>query len=175
MQAAIAISCAFLIAFSASAQWTKDGKPLRDNSWRQQKSGFRVALLLVDEPEQWDAKWKVRAPDLDLSGIQTLRRNRPAQIVIVFAGCPENAKGYCDVVADFRTVRPDGEAVLNEKDQPFWSGKRSPAGRNIARAATGYTFAVDDSLPAGRYKVETIIKDRVKGIRFKLEREFKVE
>ena len=171
----LALLLAILLGWPASAQWTKDGKALPDNSWRQQKQGFRVALLLVDHPDDWDRKWARREADLDLSGLKTLKRNSPAQIVVVFNGCPEDAKGYCDVVADFRTLKPDGTPVLDEKDQPFWSAKRSPAAPGISRGKTGYTFAVDDSLPAGNYTVQAKIRDRVKGITFNLERKFKVD
>lgn len=161
------------MAATVSAQWTKDGKPLRDNSWRQQKNGFRVALLLVDDPPEFERRWKAREP-IDFSGAQTIRRNAPADILFVFNGCPEGENGLCDVLADFRVLKPDQTVAMDQRDQPFWVGKRSPAPSGIVRATSGFTITMDDAAPSGQWTVQADVRDRVSGIRFRLQRHFRV-
>jgi hypothetical protein len=169
---------ALVIAMSVSAvfaQWTENGKRVPDVSWRQQKNGFGVLLLVIDKPKEFNESWSKPGRSVPVSMTETIKRNEPGVAVVIFNGCPEDANGTCNVVADLRMLRPDGSLGVEMKNKAFWLGKPAPHAPKIQRATTALGFKFDSSDPAGEYTVQVDVHDRVKGVTFALERRFRVE
>jgi hypothetical protein len=170
--AALVITMSVSAAF---AQWTENGKRVPDVSWRQQKAGFGVLLLVTDKPQQFKENWSKPTRAVPVNLPDTIKRNEPGVALVIFNGCPEDANGLCNVVASLRMVKPDGSVGVEMKDKAFWLGRPSPRPPKIERATTALGFKFDSSDPAGEYTVQVDVHDRVKGVTFALERKFRVE
>jgi hypothetical protein len=169
---------ALAIAMSVSAafaQWKENGTPIPDTSWRQQKSGFGVLLLVTDNRKELEENWAKPTRAVPVSLPDTIRRNESGVAVVIFNGCPEGADGLCNVVITLRMVKPDGSIGVEMKDKAFWLGKPAPHAPKIERATTALGFKFDAASQAGEYTVHVDIHDRVKGVTFALEKKFRVE
>jgi hypothetical protein len=166
---------AVICAGTSMAQWTENGKPAPDVQWRQSSNGFGVLLGITDHPSQFEENWSRPGRAVPVSMPATIKRNEPARLFVIFTGCPENADGKCDVVADLQLLKPDGSIYGELKDTDFWIDKPGPEPGEIERAHTGIGFRIEASDPSGEYTVKVHVHDRIAGIEFHLERRFAVE
>ncbi len=170
----VAISAVAFVT-SVFAQWTENGKAVPDTPWRQSKGGFGVMLGITDRPKEFEEQWASSIRAVPVSMPSTIERNSPAQLFVIFTGCPADAAGNCDVVATLRLLKPDGSVYGELKDVDFWTGRPAPKPGSIERARHGIGFRIETSDPAGEYRVKVDIHDRVSNITFALERRFTVK
>jgi hypothetical protein len=172
--ALVALALAAMPVSTAFAQWSESGKPAPNVEWRQSTDGFGVLLGITDNPAQFEENWSKPGRVVPVSMASEIERDKPALLFVIFTGCPENAEGNCDVMADLQLLKPDGSIYGELKGTDFWAGKPAPGTGKIERARTGIGFKIEQSDPSGEYTVRVQIHDRVQGIAFDLKRRFSV-
>jgi len=127
-----------------------------------EKDGFSVLQVAVPDSAKFIAGWKLGAGG-DSATTKTVA-NQPLFTFLIFRGCKADAKGNCDVVADYVIHRPDGTTNEENKNFVVWNktAPTDPKKPYLGDGALGY--GVDDEGPFGDYRVIATITDRVAGI-----------
>jgi hypothetical protein len=126
-----------------------------------EKNGFSVLQVAVPDSTKFIAGWKLGAGG-DSATTRTTA-NQPLFTFLIFRGCKADAKGNCDVVADFTIHRPDGTINDENKGVVIWNktAPTDPRKPYLGDGALGY--GVDDEGPFGDYRVIATVTDRVAG------------
>jgi hypothetical protein len=127
-----------------------------------EKNGFSVLQVAVPDSAKFIAGWKLGAGG-DSATTRTVA-NQPLFTFLIFRGCKADAKGNCDVVADYVIHRPDGTTNEENKNFVVWNkaAPTDPKKPYLSDGALGY--GVDDEGPFGDYRVIATVTDRVAGI-----------
>lgn len=126
-----------------------------------EKNGFSVLQVAVPDSAKFIAGWKLGAGGSSAT-TKTLA-NQPLFTFLIFKGCKADAKGNCDVVADYVIHRPDGTTNEENKGLVVWNkaAPTDPKKPYLSDGALGY--GVDDEGPFGDYRVIATVTDRVAG------------
>lgn len=127
-----------------------------------EKDGFSVLQVAVPDSAKFIAAWKLGAGGS--SATTKTVANQPLFTFLIFRGCKADAKGNCDLVADYVIHRPDGTTNEENKNFVVWN-KTAPTDLKkpyLSDGALGY--GVDDDGPFGDYRVIATVTDRVAGI-----------
>lgn len=127
-----------------------------------EKDGFGVLQTAAPDSAKFIAGWKVGAGG-ESATTKTVA-NQPLFTFLIFRGCKADAKGNCDVVADFVITRPDGTINEENKGLVVWN-KTAPTDAKRPYLGDGVLgYGVDDEGPFGDYRVVATTTDRVAGI-----------
>ena len=111
MKLSHAIVVLALAATSAWGQWMdpQTAKPLPDLEWRKTVGGLGGMLVLTKDYEsfmkQWTSTGESRVPELHPAAGAT--RGESVTAMVFFSGCAEAGKN-CELVVDFKVLKPDG-------------------------------------------------------------------
>lgn len=127
-----------------------------------EKNGFGVLQTAAPDSAKFIAAWKLGAGG-ESATTKTVA-NRPLFTFLIFRGCKADAKGNCDVVADFVITRPDGTINEENKGLVVWN-KAAPTDPKRPYLSDGVLgYGVDDEGPFGDYRVVATTTDRVAGV-----------
>ncbi|MEO5937526.1 MAG: hypothetical protein ABIQ43_00785 [Sphingomonas sp.] len=127
-----------------------------------EKDGFSVLQVAVPDSAKFIAGWKLGAGGS--SATTKTVANQPLFTFLIVRGCKADAKGNCDVVADFVIHRSDGTTNDENKGFVVWNkaAPTDPKKPYLSDGALGY--GVDDEGPFGDYRVVATVTDRVAGV-----------
>ena len=92
-------------------------------------------------------------------------------ILVLFAGCKQDEKGFCNTEVDYTTYKPDGSIFAERKKQPLWK-EQAPPRKNIQLGRAILAFRTAKGIPTGAYKVKAKVSDLNADISFDLETQF---
>lgn len=155
----------------AADSWREDGKPAPNTAWMKSKAGFGAQLFLTQDTGVFD-KWNTPEPP-KIEPVKIARRDLPVITVLVFAGPGLDAAGRADVTCDFITYKPDGSVYGKQLSSVVW--KREYPARLGIQLSEGYMgIRIEAKDPAGTYKVQAKVHDRVKKVDLVLTTTFQI-
>ena len=170
----LGVALSLCVSLLAGAAWLDgSGKPVPDTDSLRSSGAFGVQLVLTPDDAQFRKTWNSSKTPPQLRVTDRARRGSAISAMLVFSGCAANAAGNCDVVADFTLVDPGGKRLPGGSG-PVWNLK-PPASGNLQLSTTSATIGFDQNDPAGTYRVEAVVTDRVATRKLNLSAPFNVE
>lgn len=128
------------------------------------KSGaFGVILVPTLDPDGLMAEWAKPTPGVHIKTTRQTTMGRPLSIFINYRNCKPDARGLCNVTAEWRLQKPGGKpAVVATSRVNVGSTPPRPGILGISGEAPAFEFQPPD--PAGLYVIHARITDRVAGI-----------
>lgn len=156
------IFLATLLPLAAQAGWIDaTGKPVPDTESRRSAGDFGVQIILTADEAQFRRTWNSSRTPPKLSTTGAVRLGGKVSALLIFHGCAPNARGVCDVVAEFFLEGPDGSRMPAGRG-PVWSGKPMQP-RVLQLGHASMTVGFEGSDPVGHYKITANVKDTVSG------------
>ncbi len=175
----IAVFLAVVPVASGEEEWAwrengQDGaqKAVADNI--KSEKGFGAQLLITDDKDYLE-KWKTPTDGFYLHTVNSAVRGQPVFILIIFANPGVDEKGLCDINVDIKITRPDGTVSSDTKDSDCWRNMPPPPIGNIQLGKTSIGIVIEEKDPAGRWKVEAVVKDGIKNAAVRLFNHFDVK
>ncbi|MGH6909938.1 MAG: hypothetical protein ACREE0_21175 [Phenylobacterium sp.] len=156
---------ASLVASHAGAAdgWLRDGSPLKKQPNTATSGGFAVMQFATNQPDRVMGDWEKPGASVTLSMATQTPRNSPLVTFVLFRGCRADAKGNCNVTADYETTSPSGKRYDQTRGAEIWVGRRPPPERALQLSASAYGLVFEDKDAAGTYLVRATITDHVSG------------
>jgi len=176
---AVLLSLCFLTIPSISAgeeNWTwRDSSSVKVDGKTSMKSkdGFGSQLLITNDKD-YLKKWKQPTGPFHLHTVKSALRDQPMFILIVFANPGVDKEGLCDISADFTVIDPHGKLYGDIKDKNCWQKMPPPPVGNIQLSKAAMRIVIRKEDASGKYLVNAIVKDHVKGTELKLSDYFDV-
>jgi hypothetical protein len=114
----------------------------------------------------WNGKANAQA-------INSVSQGSALSVLIAFSDCAINAKGVCDVVAEFFIVSPDGVKKPGGSGSVWSAAPFSVSGVSLLGQAS-LTAGFDKTDPIGDYTVLVNVTDKISGKALHLSQAFKV-
>lgn len=172
--AIITFFCLLLIRpiLAADENWywrDSSGAKVDDKPNMKAKNGFGAQVLITDDKD-YLKKWKEQpsAGPFYIHAVNAALRNKPIFVLIIFANPGVDEKGLCNITADVTITKPDGIVRQVLKDGDCWKDMPAPPKGNIQLSKVSIGYSIDETDPSGRYIVNALIKDRVKGVELQL-------
>jgi len=169
---ALGLALVIVLAGTAFAQWSVDGKPAADLDFAKSDGAFRVSLFLTNDPEAFFEAWKKPKDPVQVHGSNRAFRGKPIEAIVIFTNCQAGPDGLCDATVDFVLFRPDGSIYGKFEDAELWLKKPPPAIDAIQFGVQTMGVAIEPGDPDGRYRVEATVRDKVRGSTLQLTQPF---
>lgn len=173
-------SCVMAVLFSlamasAHAQWHKAGKPVFDNDYRQQQSGFGVLLAVASNPEDFMREWYSTKESYvpHLQEVNHVKRGDTVGALVFFSGCAPEGE-TCDAVVDFKVLAPDGSIYGEHTGNLLWP-QAVPKATVLALSQGNLFIRIEPKDPIGRYTVLVEIRSPSGKGNFRLKKYFIVD
>jgi len=157
---------------AASAQWYFDGKAAGDVDFAKSDGEFRAALLLTNDLKAFSKAWKKPKDPVQLHGSNRAYRGKPMEAIVIFSNCQAGPDELCDATVDFVVFRPDESIYGKIEDTELWRGKPPPVKNAIQVGVQTLGVTIEPADPDGKYRVETTVRDRVRGATLRLTQPF---
>ena len=156
----------------ATAQWKKGNETTPDTPDRKSVNGFGAHLLVVENPRAFIEEWqKPETPKIN--PVSEVKRGVVIGAFVLFAACNPDPQGLCNSQVDYTVYKPDGSIYAERKEQPLWKDE-APPGTIIQLSAAILAIRMEQSDPAGEYKVKARVVDLNAQISFELETKFRL-
>lgn len=126
---------------------------------------FGAQLVLTTDEAVFKRHWIAAAGDPKDYTVDAVHRGASISAVLIFQGCQPDLQGKCDVVADFSVLAPSG-TLIPGGSASLWSEAPVPGGLHLGNGSMGVTF--DEADPAGHYRIQATVYDRISGKRLSL-------
>lgn len=153
--------------------WMQNGTTLVETNNTKSCKGFGAQLWLTDKTKFFE-DWNKPTPGVMLQPTRRAIRGKPFFTVIIFVNPGVLPDGNCDVTGDIIVKKPDGTVYGEIRDANFWKKLPSP-GNDLQLAVDYLGIVIEPNDPAGRYLVEAVVRDNVKGVELILSEYFTVE
>lgn len=155
------------------SRFYENGKPLADSDSYKSKNGFGIGLHMTDDESIYENWQKPEPPKINVTSKAI--RNKPFTTLMIFSNPGIDSESNADVTADMRVINPDGTIALDKKDLEIWKRKYTTP-RNHAQIALGSIQVIfNDEDQDGVYRIEAIVKDRIKGVTLDLKTDITLE
>ena len=158
---------------AAQAWRGPDGAPSRSSESRKQVDGFG-AMLLVTPDMDWQDKWNT-PPEVipHFREADRVARDERLAILIFFVN-PAVVDGKVDTAVSLKVIQPDGSAQLDAADAACSTGtlQGDPMSVRLCETSLGYIADPDDL--SGEWRVEVVVKDRLRNVEIPLQTRFQV-
>lgn len=171
----LAVAVAILVGGSATAQWYVNGKPTADLDFAKSVGEFRAALILTDQPKEFFDAWRKPGDPVRLYGSNRAHRGKPIEAIVIFSNCEAGPDGLCDATVDFVVFRPDGSVYGKAENTELWLKKPPPVKNAIQFGVQTLGVTIEPDDPAGKYRVETTVRDNVRAASVRLTQVFWVD
>jgi hypothetical protein len=148
-------------AVGACAQWMDPAtsKPLPDQDWRKTVGGLGGMLVLTKDYDafmkQWTGTKESQVPEFHPAA--GAKAGESVTAMVFFSGCADAGKP-CDLVVDFKVLRPDGSTYGDVPNVAAFNAKI--AKRNVVmltRATVRLKIETKD--PVGAYTIVAKLRD----------------
>lgn len=132
-------------------------------------------VLVTDDPD-WQAKWNT--PEDTVPHFNRVTRAKRGQklVVLIFVARPGmDAERNVKVDCDLRLLMPDGREALKQEGVSCLSGPLRGAQDNVYLSAPVVNFLGEDGDPAGTWRFEAVLRDRLRGTDRTVSSEFTLE
>jgi len=152
--------------------WLKNGAPAGPDPSRAQAGGLAVMLISTTNPDKLVADWNQPKPGAQLTVDRQTVRHRPIFTFILFQGCKADAKGACNVTADFETRGPSGKSYDQTKGGKVWVGRLAPPANSLQLSEGALGIEIEDRDRLGAYRVDATVTDHVSGVTLHVQNTF---
>jgi hypothetical protein len=176
MNLTLTAACLLLFTLGSCAQqerpgrWTKNGEPDVNAADHKAINGFGAHLIVVKNPHAFVDVWR-RPEKPEFDTVKEIGFNEEVGVMILFAGCTPDARGFCDCEVDYLLEKPDGSVLVDKKSQNLWS-MAAPPESNTELGSAVLAFNTATSLHPGAYKVKATVRDKHADVTFDLETQF---
>lgn len=158
---------------AAQAWRGPDGTPSPSSESRKQVDGFS-AMLLVTPDMDWQDKWDT-PPDVipHFREADRVARDERLAILIFFAN-PAVVDGKVDTGVSLKVIQPDGTVQLDAEDAACLAGTLQGDPMNVRMCETSLGYIADPDDLSGEWRVEVVVKDRLRNVEIPLQTRFQV-
>jgi hypothetical protein len=143
-----------------------------DKPWSKSEGDLGVILVLTEKPNEFYVAWGKGIPHVRVSDNAVARLGLPLVGVVMFTGCAQNARGYCDAGVRYTVLKPDASPYGSPQVGELWVGKPSPAKNTLELGEKNILVVIEPGDPPGLYTMRAEVEDRVSGKKLLLERTF---
>lgn len=153
-----------LLSAVVNAGWIdKQGNKISDSDNMKSVDNLIAQLILTDKETEIFKNWDTPSESVYFPTIDRIEKNKILTAVVVFGGCAVDTKGNCDLVMQITVYQPDGGIYSKLPVMEVWSGKPLPPNNTLGLSKDYIRIIIEPHEPAGRYKVNTKVIDRVSG------------
>lgn len=159
----VILVASLVLAGPATGQWSENGRPAAETSWRKADGDLGAMLMITDDLQSFLDQWsKPAAPGYrpNISTTDEASRGDTVAAVVLFTSCARSESGSCLAVVDFRVVRPDGTVYAEHAGAPLWDEAPPPTG-HLQLGISQLAFEIEPDDPFGEYRIETRVRDLV--------------
>jgi hypothetical protein len=128
------------------------------------REDLRVLLLITPDAD-WKEKWATpREHSPEFSSSDTVALGGTLMVLGFVSNPGRDADGNVDVRCDVVMVRPDGTRAIDQEDIECLSGPGPEHPHDLAMTYLKLGFEGEASDPPGRYVIEYVLHDRVRGV-----------
>ncbi len=168
----LAIAIAVALGDTASAQWFVAGATAGDLDFAKSDGEFRAALFLTNRPKEFFEAWEKPTDPVQLLASNRATRGKPIETIVVFSNCQAGPDGLCDATVEFVVYRPDESVYGKTGKTELWLKKPPPARDAIQFGVQTLGVTIEPGDPDGEYRVETTVRDNVRGASLRLVQPF---
>lgn len=136
--------------------------------------GFGAQLYIIED-QNFFKNWNKPAKTIPIPAVNTVKRNAPVFIVVLFAGAGADEKNLCDVSYSVLITAPDGRKYEEIIDADCWKKLPPPAAKQIQLCRAYIGIKISDKDPSGRYTARAIVSDHIKSAKVELTQYFDVD
>lgn len=152
---------------------SRDKQPLEDSEYRKATKGFGSILVITKESDFFK-KWYTPSETFEYATLKSVKKGEYFIIAIIFINPGVSSEGNTNITYDVRINNPDGTIYADVPNLNVWNKK--PPKANMLGLSEGYlTIKMETKDQVGKYKVETIVRDNIKGVKHILSRYYSVE
>ena len=148
------------------------GKPVPDASDRKATDGFGAVLVLTDKEEDVFKRWEIPSLVFDVTTTETIEKGKTITSLIFFSGCKEDAKGNCNVVANYKIWQPDGKLYCDLPGIEVWIDKPRPPDKILGLTIQYVKIRIEQKDQLGKYMVDAEVVDLNKNVKLLLHSSF---
>lgn len=169
---ALLLAALSLPAVAQDGWHDRQGNTYPDSATKKSKDGFG-AMLIITPDRDWQQKWET-PPETTPEFSEADEVSDGGELfILTFLGNPKvGADGMTDVVCDFFVYRPDGSKSASEVDAPCFQAKLGQAGTGLYLTSAWLKFVAEPSDPRGTWRVEVVVKDRLRSVELPLSASF---
>ena len=156
----IAAAVLALAGTAASAQWMDPDtkKPMPDVDWRKTVDGLGGMLVLTRDYEAFMKEWS-QTPESHTPNFRPAsgaKHGDSVTAMVFFSGCAEPGK-HCELVVDFKVLKPDGSVYGNVPNIAAYSANVPKTNVLMLTKAT-IRLTIEPKDPSGQYTIEATMR-----------------
>lgn len=156
----IAAAILVLAGTAASAQWIDPdtGKPMPDTDWRKTVEGLGGMLVLTKDYDAFIKDW-LQSPETHSPNFRPAsgaNHGDSVTAMVFFSGCAEPGK-HCELVVDFKVLKPDGSVYGDLPNRPAYSATVPKANVIMLTKAT-VRLKIEPKDPSGQYTIQATLR-----------------
>ena len=131
----------------------------------EQTNDLTGRLLLTDRGDEFlHARRAGNMHELGIEWLKVVPRERFLTAIVVFAGCASNAEGNCDATVDYVAYNPEGDIYGDAlTGVELWQDKPAVESGFYELSVEYMGLVIDSDDPAGQYRLEATLHDRISG------------
>lgn len=153
--------------------WEFDGKSLSAKEYIKMANGFGAVLCLSDSQEfinDWQNVFKM--PIVNMTSL--VSKNHPLFMYLLVVNPGSDGDGGNEVIYDLKVTDSSGGVYADFKNRNIFINKVKLSKNQIQRAENYTSILVEDKELYGKYHVEAVVHDKIKGVSLSLSRDFYV-
>jgi hypothetical protein len=151
-----------------------EGKALPDTSYRKFSDGFGAELLFTDQDEDVFKRWNIPSYVFEMPSTNKIEKGKIITALIIFSGCAKDAKGNCNVIANYKFWQPDGKLYGDIPKVEVWVDKPAPLYKSLGLSTGNIRIRIEPHEPIGKYTVDAEVIDLNKKVTLLLRSDFLV-
>ena len=121
--------------------------------------------VLVTSDKDWKARWNLQGRGSSgFTDASTLTRGQKAWVLVTFSNPGLDRGGEAHVGCDLRMLRPDGKSAVEQKGLSCFDGKLTAERAALYLATQSLEFVGEPQDPAGTWRIEVTLHDKVHNI-----------
>jgi len=159
---------------SSDQVWVQNGTNLVETPNMKSTNGFGALLLLTDDDQIFD-NWNAKNDGIEVQSTRRVKRDKPFFTVVIFTNPGADSKKQCSVTGDITIRKPDGTVYGALTNVNFWTALPAPKSGELQLAVDYMGIVIEKKDPPGKYRVEVIVRDKIKKVEISLSDFFVVE
>jgi hypothetical protein len=164
----------FLPIMGQSVWYDTKGHPVPDTPYRKAAEGFGASLLLTNKEENVFKRWDLPSVVFEVPTTETIERGMAITPLIFFSCCKQDAKGNCNVVANYKIWQPDGKLYGELPGTEVWVNKPGPPDKILGLTSQYIKIIIEPKDQLGKYTVDAEVIDLNKKVKLLLRSTFSV-
>ena len=162
-----------LVAHAQTEGWISgDGAPVANSDEMKSVNGFG-GWLVVTPDSDWEEKWNTSSETIpEFTTAEDVSYGEQLTILAFYINPKTQSSGEIDISCDIKVTRPDGSSSVDAKHVRCAGGQLEGDPRNVRLTSAIMEYVGEASDPPGKWIVEVVLTDRVRGIAVPLKTHF---